>query len=479
MRFAAVTSVSLLAFGITLAHAGNGDPPQRVLVKVRVALTADVASDLAGGAGQVSFVWPEIGWFAASATSSQIRALASDPRVEAVASDRHARLPDVVPLGSGAASGAPVASSSAPLVPWSLDMVDANGSGYDGTGVTVAVVDSGLPLNWDDYLPEANVDVEHAAGFSPMGRGSNHLRNMIKGQGGYLGLSSHGLAVSGVIVGFQSALGPIRGAAPGARILPVRVTDQFDFAWDSWCAGGILYVADLKRSGELPGPVIINFSFQGDPSDLLADAVEYAIDQGVLFVTVAGNSGPAAGSISLPGSLPRAITVGMAGWVQEASFEPDWIFDDVPEDDATQLYVPGMSGRESDPPAVPTLIDVLAPGSGIYAPYPAGPGFSENGAKPFLLNFPHVGTSFAAPLVAGIVAQMLERNPALTQAQAEAILRDTALPIPPDPDGVVTPIFVPDTPFGPGSMFWGPWDANATGAGLTRGVAAVAATPLP
>jgi hypothetical protein len=74
---------------------------------------------------------------------------------------------------------------------------------------------------------------------------------------------------------------------------------------------------------------------------------------------------------------------------------------------------------------------------------------------------------------------MLQKNPSLTQEDAEAILRATALPIPADPDGVVTPMFVPQTPFGPGSMYWGPWGANATGAGLARGTAAVAATPLP
>jgi subtilisin family serine protease len=282
-----------------------------------------------------------------------------------------------------------------------------------------------------------------------------------------------------VIVGVRSELGPIRGAAPGATILPVRVFDQFDFGWDSWFAGGILYVANLKRSGELPGPVVINFSAEADPSDLLTDAIDYALAQGVLFVTVAGNQGPAAGSITHPGSLPQAITVGMVGWVQEAAFVPTWILNDVPEDDPTQVYVPGNSGRESDPPALPSLIDVLAPGSGIYVAYPDGPGFSDGREVAFdpSLNFPHVGTSFAAPHVAGIVAQMLEKNPSLTQAEAEEILRDTALPIPPDPDGVVTPIWVPETPFGPGSVFWGPWGANATGAGLARGTAAVAATP--
>jgi subtilisin family serine protease len=78
------------------------------------------------------------------------------------------------------------------------------------------------------------------------------------------------------------------------------------------------------------------------------------------------------------------------------------------------------------------------------------------------------GTSFAAPHVAGIVAQMLDKNPNLTQGQAEAILRANALPIPPSPGGVCTPA---------GCVF--PWGTNATGSGLALGAASVAATPAP
>jgi subtilisin family serine protease len=65
--------------------------------------------------------------------------------------------------------------------------------------------------------------------------------------------------------------------------------------------------------------------------------------------------------------------------------------------------------------------------------------------------------------VAGIVARMLEKNPLLTQSDVEAILKGTALPIPPSPG------------FGP----YPAWDERATGAGLAQGAEAVAATPLP
>ena len=45
----------------------------------------------------------------------------------------------------------------------------------------------------------------------------------IRGAGGHVGLFPHGLAVPSVIAGFSSELGPVSGAAPGAKILPIRV----------------------------------------------------------------------------------------------------------------------------------------------------------------------------------------------------------------------------------------------------------------
>jgi len=203
--------------------------------------------------------------------------------------------------------------------------------------------------------------------------------------------------------------------------------------------------------------MVINFSIQSqsfNARQIVADAIDYAISRGILFVTIAGNFGPDAGSISFPGRLPEAITVGAVGWVREFS-TPDWFFSPVPPDDPTQVYVPFFSGREfaGDPPA--SRIDVVAPGSNVFGEWLFGPGFSEGRevAVDAVGNY-IFGTSFACPHVVGIIAQMLQKNPRLTQAQAEAILRDSALSIPASS-----------------------WDPAATGKGLVRGSVAVANTP--
>jgi len=469
--------------GRAASDSNNGGGTVPLLVKSRVLLTPDVAATIGSHAVHVTYVWPEINAMAVTVNPSRIAELAADPLVAIIEADQQGQAPGRNPEGEEGTAAqtvlVPLPESSSTTETWNQDMADTAGSGFDGTGVTVAVVDSGLPQNYDEFLPPNTVDLEHAAGFGAEGYGDFHNPvNAIRGVGGHIGLFPHGLAVSSVIVGFPSELGPIGGAAPGVKILPVRVINQFNFGWFSWFTAGILHVGRLKANGSLPGPVVINFSIQAQGSSaILTSAIDYAISQGVLFVTIAGNFGPLDSTISFPGRLPQSITAGAVGWRQEWCSPPactsPWFFADVPELNAMnvsqQVYVATFSGRESLPPPSPTRIDVLAPGSWVFGEWLFGPGFSEGRSMGFdgIDNF-IFGTSFAAPHVAGIVAQMLDKNPNLTQAQAEAILRGSALAVPPAPGGACSPI---------GCVF--PWATNATGSGLARGTAAVAATPTP
>ncbi|PYS94787.1 MAG: hypothetical protein DMF50_11470, partial [Acidobacteria bacterium] len=447
------------------------DATSALLVKLRVPPTRAILNVLSSRYGaRVTYAWPEINAVALRVSRAKQAALAGDPQVLAVEPDARGDA-----FGGGPASAAnatappmtvvPIGTADRPIESWNLDMADVTGTGYQGTGVTVAVVDSGLPQNWPDFLPPDRVDTTHAAGFGSEGSGDFHNPvNAITGVGGHIGLFPHGLAVSSVIVGFPSDLGPVQGAAPRATILPIRVLNQFNFGYFSWFTAGILHVANLKRDGALTGPVVINFSIQArSDSQVLRAAIDYAISQGVLFVTIAGNFGPDPGTVSFPGRLPESITAGAAGWIQEGS-SPDWFLGDVPENDPSQVYVASFSGREGGP-AGSGVIDVLAPGSFVFGEWLFGPGFSEGREVAFdaVDNF-IFGTSFAAPHVTGIVAQLLEQNPFLTQDQAERTLKNTALPIPPAPAGVQTPV----EPIAP-------WFSDATGSGLARGDAALAA----
>jgi subtilisin family serine protease len=464
--------------GSRAASGDNGGGTIQLLVQSRVLMTPDVAASIGSYAVRVNYVWPEINAMALTINPSRIAELQASPLVGYVEADQQGQAPGRNPDGTeGAAASTivvPLPESAATTQTWNLDMADTEGSGYDGSGVTVAVVDSGLPQNWEEFLPPGCVDTEHAIGFGAEGWGDFHNPvNAIRGVGGHIGLFPHGLAVASVITGFPSELGPIGGAAPGVKILPIRVINQFNFGWFSWFTAGIMHVGRLKADGALTGPVVINFSIQarGD-SAIMTSAIDYATSQGVLFVTIAGNFGPSDATISFPGRLPQSITAGATGWTREGCSPPactsPWFFADVLENNTSEVYVASFSGRETSPPPAPTRVDVLAPGSFVFGEWLFGPGFSEGRSLGFdaVDNF-IFGTSFAAPHVAGIVAQMLQKNPALTQAQAESILRTSALGIPPNPAGVLTPL----------GQFVYPWGANATGSGLARGTAAVTLTP--
>ena len=454
----------LAGSGARAATSGTGTVA--LLVQSSGPLTAGVVSEISSHALSVSYVWPEIRALALTTTSAGASTLLADPYVALVETDGGGSAPDsgVAANGTAATYAVPLFTSATPLESWNLQMAQTAAPGYNGTGVTVALLDSGLPQNWDQFLPAGSVDTTYAAGFGSMGYGS-YIDPVIPivGNGGYYGLFPHGLAVSSVLVGFRSPLGPIDGSAPGAKILPIRVLNQFNFGYFSWFIVAFLYVAHLKESGAIPGPLVINFSIQSlGYSLILQEAIDYAISHGVLFTTIAGNFGPGFGSIAFPGSLPESITVGAAGWVGIGE-SPDWVLGPVPTGDPSQFFVDGFSGRGY----LPDQVDVVAPGTYVFGEWAIGPGFSEGHevAFPAFDNF-IAGTSFACPHVAGIVARMLEKDPGLSQSQAEAILKGTALPIPDNPYGLSLSI---------GYVF--PWDIFASGSGLVQGVDAVAATP--
>jgi len=104
---------------------------------------------------------------------------------------------------------------------------------------------------------------------------------------------------------------------------------------------------------------------------------------------------------------------------------------------------------------------VAAPGSWVVGPYKLNSGN--------ILTYYYLGgTSMSSPHVAGIVALMAQKYPALTAPQAEGILESSAIYLAPGCRNVYTP-------YGYATQFC--WGADATGAGLADAAAALAATP--
>ena len=348
---------------------------------------------------------------------------------------------------------------------WNLDAINVTNLipgpdrtiGFDGDGVYIGVLDTGLLDSWRVYFPEQRIASQFATSFQ--GRSVNsdaeppnkweHDQN------------SHGTHVTSTILGFQIGITPVNGVAPRATVIPVKVLNQNGSGWSSMIAEGIVYIANLK-TGPLTGhPVIINMSLGGSRLDAVERAaIDFAIARGVIIVAAAGNGGNA--GMSFPGAYAPVISVAASGWIGQWTPPGNgswWFNRNVAEPTAAgDFYIAPFSARAR----VGQDLDVAAPGSWVVGPFQLNSG----NLRPsfFFLS----GTSMASPHVAGIVALMAQKNPALTASQVEGILEASAIPLGagsrtvPNPDGTTSTVS---------------WPANAAGSGLTTADAALAATP--
>ncbi|MEL7643272.1 MAG: S8 family serine peptidase, partial [bacterium] len=313
---------------------------------------------------------------------------------------------------------------------------------YDGTGVYVAVLDTGLVDSWRQYFPEERIAEDYAIAFG--------------GGGGEVGFvssqpekwqhdqNSHGTHVTSTILGYSLGGTPINGVAPMATVIPVKVLNQNGSGWSSVVARGITYVKELKEGPLANYPVIINMSLGGPALDAMEQkAIDEAIAAGVIIVASAGNEGEA--GMGYPGAYAPVISVAASGWVGEW-LTGGWWTSNVPDPTSVDdYYITDFSSRE-----LPGQdLDVAAPGSWVVGPYQVNSG---------QLSYYYLGgTSMASPHVAGIVALMAQKDPTINANDAEVILEGSAIPLPAGSRDIFDPSYGDITIS---------WEVDATGSGL-------------
>ncbi|MHA2384570.1 MAG: S8 family serine peptidase, partial [Candidatus Thorarchaeota archaeon] len=173
--------------------------------------------------------------------------------------------------------------------------------GFNGSGITIAVLDSGI----DGEHPDLE---NNLIGFKDYINGQDDM-NPADGIDAYDD-NGHGTACAWNAVGDGTASGGVlKGTAPEASLLGIKVLDGFGAGEDSVIAQGIEFAV-------LEGVDVISISLGGQWSDdtyIVEPSVaeiENAIGDGVSVVIAAGNSGPAAFTINSPGIVEEAITVG-------------------------------------------------------------------------------------------------------------------------------------------------------------------------
>jgi subtilisin family serine protease len=393
-------------------------------------------------------------------TASQLPAIQALPYVLAAGPDAERRAAPV--------DAVPVPDLTAGISTWDLDAINVTDIvlgpdrtiAFDGTGVYVGVLDTGLLDSWRQYFPQERIAEQFAKSFGGGGVGGDNVSEQPNKW--EHDQNSHGTHVTSAILGYSLFGSLVNGVAPRATVIPVKVLNQSGFGWSSVIAHGIVYIADLK-AGPLAGhPVVINMSLGGSRLDPVERAaIDYAIARGVIVVAAAGNEGNA--GMSFPGAYAPVISAAASGWVGEwlpgVDGDPGnwWFADQVAEPTtAANFYIAPFSSRAR----AGQDLDVAAPGTWVVGPFQLQSGKISY----FFLG----GTSVASPHVAGIVALMAQKHPGLTASQAETILEATAIPLPPGTRTIRNPN---------GSTSVVSWLANATGAGLVTADAALAATP--
>ncbi len=377
-------------------------------------------------------------------------------------------------LASELSEGALTSESISEVVPFWVDLVDAEGMN-DGDGVYVAVLDTGLLDLWPFFFSQADIAHDLGKGFThDMWWDDGLVIGPLKDDRGFITdmASGHGTHVVSTIVGYNyNDLFWVKGVAPKVTIIPVLVLDAWEVSTPSgplrltggtneMVSAGIYYVADLAES--LDGPVIISMSLGGpEPAQMIEDAIDYAIERGVIVVVAAGNEGY--DGMGYPGAYPQVISCGMAGWTEQWVGAGIWWLNDVPEKLNTkdawgnnwQLFLDYYSSRPNkDLGQKSWYLDVTTPGAAIVGPYK--PAFSDDLGYYYLW-----GTSMATPHVSGIAAQVLQEHPTMDQDSMESTLKKAAAGLPLPSDGSLAYDI-------PGYLYYFEWKGRDWGRGFLQ-----------
>jgi len=341
--------------------------------------------------------------------------------------------------------------------------------GLDGTGVAVAVIDSGV--HGVDDLKDAQGHNRIIYNFDSLGGGNDDQYG-------------HGTHVAGIIGGSgKDSICPncdvtIRGIAPNVKILNFHALGQTGQGTDSSVINAINQAISLKSQYNIR---VMNLSlgrpvYESYTLDPLCRAVEAAWKAGIVVVVAAGNDGRTNysayngyGSITAPGNDPYVLTVG----AMNTKGTPDR------SDDVMTSY------SSKGPTAIDHIVkpDLVAPGNRIVSLQTGGylqknyPGnrpavtYYQTGTsntvsdKYFILS----GTSMATAVVSGGAALLIQKNPTFTPDQIKALLMKTAYKNLPQYSTVTDA----------GVTYTLQYDVFTVGAGYLDMQAAVSATDIP
>ncbi|MEV4621153.1 S8 family serine peptidase [Asanoa sp. NPDC049573] len=265
-------------------------------------------------------------------------------------------------------------------------------AGYDGTGIAVGIIDTGV----DAGHPDLAGRITAAQNFVPAGAPGGGDPADVTDRFG------HGTHVASTIAGTGAASdGRHKGVGPGAKLIVAKALDDDGAGSNSTVIEAMQWQAATEHAR------IVNMSLGGGPTDgtdPMSQAVnELSAQYGTLFVIAAGNDGPDRGTVAAPGAADAALTVGAvdrSDHMADFSARGPRLGDDI-----------GLKP------------EIVAPGVGIIGARAAGTTLGEPLDERYSVAS---GTSMATPHVAGAAAILAQRFPDWGPDRLKAALVSTA-----------------------------------------------------
>lgn len=339
-----------------------------------------------------------------------------------------------------------VASKAALARPSEVYSNTAHELGYTGTGVTIAVLDTGVDnehrsLNdFDDQNDDPDADAtsysdrKWIAGYDATSQTPDESGNTDPDDG-----NGHGTHVAGSALGTGDASKVHMGTAPGAGLIDIKVlTDgggtnsQFSLRGLQWMINNAdtdwgvnstytgIQIASMSYGSLGNGPLLpVDSGDNGTSAE--ANLVNQATSAGIVCVVAIGNDG--SNRVPSPGSADTAITIGSVDDNQTVIRTDDIVSD-------FSNYGPRDSDYDDDD-VDEQKPDVTAFGSNITSATYAASFVPIPGSEVALADDQYdskSGTSMATPIASGVVALVLEADPSLTPEEVKEIIRLSSEP---------------------------------------------------
>ena len=404
--------VGLIALGIVSsgsAVTATGNEPGDVIPGQFIILTepgADPAQVAADHAARPLHVYTVAArGFAARLSQAKVDALLADPRVNNVVPDRVVSLLCHKPQHPCNGGGGTTTSSQ--VLPAGVKRVGADQvwGTTTGNGVGVAVVDTGLDFNHTDLSVAASCFTAFTSCQDDHG---------------------HGTHVGGTIAARNNTQDVV-GVAPNATLYAVKVLDQNGSGTWSGVIAGVDWVTQnastlgIRVANMSLGGSGSNSANCGDPNldgvidDPLHKAICNSVGAGVTYVVAAGNSASGEISQSVPAAYPEVMAIASTTAV-DGSNACKSFSGSITADTASYFTTDGVGVSVSAPGEEKENINrgCLISSVGVLS-LKLGGGTTRMS-----------GTSMSAPHVSGVVALMLQLNPALTPADVRSKIESSA-----------------------------------------------------